>query len=418
MRNAEKIEKLLKKYFKAKQHPVTPDDKREEQTIDAAITAFNNSNNTARSNITPGLWRTIMQSKITKFAVAALIAFGVFLIMTIPDSSGVAWADVVKQIRSLRTMQCVSTVEVKGQGANDNLFDVDVQSNVYLKDPGLSRIEIMGTSTAVSDVVIRKQTENGNVRIVYKPNGPRTYHRQIINKKADGSEIDSAAVRMWGLIEKLTSDQTRKEHTEQIAGVDTVVFSASLEDVFPQCPYTGLTKVWVNSKTAVPLRVQSTFKDNAGVVRRLTLDNIQWDIPLPDDLFDAPDGWQAIEHETHKETIPLKGKQLRKDVKITFSSEDGRTIVTEADIKSLTAANLVVAPDRRDIRLTVVLKKDARQRVKTYTTEHVGEKILIEFDGRYKYEPMIMSSIDSPVMMIMLPSTDMTLTEFEEKYLH
>ena len=414
MKIAEKIEQLLKKYFKASQPSFTANDEQDKNTIDIAMAAYNNSGKKLSAETTQGAWRIIMKSKITKLALAAMVVFGVFMTMTISGGSGVVWADVVKQIRSLQTMQCISTVEIKEDGANDDLFRLDIKSRVFIKDPGLSRVEILHTSGTVSDVIITKQTRQKNVRITYKPDGPRTYHHQVENIN---SEADNTVLRMWNLIEKLTSDQTRKGDTQEIMGVETVVFSASLKEVFPECPYTGLTKVWVNSKTAAPVRVRTSFEDKAGIMRRLTFDNIQWDILLSDDIFEAPKGWQAIENTTQKETIQLKGKQLKTGIKFLVQTVDGKSIVTEADIQSFSVATLVKRQDRQDIQLTVVLKEDARQRVKTYTTEHVGRKMLMEFDGQYKYEPRIMAPISGKAIMIMLPLTDMTLKDFQEKYL-
>ncbi len=415
MRTAEKIEQLLKKYFKASQPSFTANDERDKHTIDIAMAAYNNSSKKLSAKTTQGAWRIIMKSKFTKSAVAAALVFGVFMTMTISGGSGVAWADVVEQIRSLQTMQCISTVEIKEDGANDDLFRLDIKSRVFIKDPGLSRVEILHTSGTVSDVIITKQTRQKNVRITYKPDGPMTYHRRVENINSDAGGADNAVIRMWTLIEKLTSDQTRKGDTQEIMGVETVVFSASLKEVFPECPYPGLTKVWVNSKTAAPVRVRTSFEDETGIMRRLTFDNIQWDIPLSDDIFEAPKGWQAIEDQSR--TIQLENKKLKQGVKFLVQTVDGKSIVTEADIESLTAANLVKRQGRQDIQLTVVLKEDARQRVKTYMTEHVGRKMLMEFDGQYKYEPRIMAPISGKAIMIMLPATDMTLKDFQEKYL-
>ncbi|MHC4620905.1 MAG: hypothetical protein ACYTEQ_24425, partial [Planctomycetota bacterium] len=54
----------------------------------------------------PNVWRIIMQSRITKVAVAAVIIIAVILGLNIiggPDMASVAWADVVKNIEQIQT---------------------------------------------------------------------------------------------------------------------------------------------------------------------------------------------------------------------------------------------------------------------------------------------------------------------------
>lgn len=63
-------------------------------------------------------WRTIMQSKVTKFAAAAVVIFGAFLGMYMlgisPDGSGVAWASLAEHVQKIQTVTYKMNMTMKG----------------------------------------------------------------------------------------------------------------------------------------------------------------------------------------------------------------------------------------------------------------------------------------------------------------
>ncbi|MBC8377770.1 MAG: hypothetical protein H8E62_01210 [Planctomycetes bacterium] len=66
------------------------------------------------------VWRKIMKSNITKSTAAAVIVLGVFIFLTQGNGTGLAWADVVEQIKEFRPYECTRTTyydEVKRYSA-------------------------------------------------------------------------------------------------------------------------------------------------------------------------------------------------------------------------------------------------------------------------------------------------------------
>ena len=74
--------------------------------LDDAVKAMSESRNKAPVSDRSDVWGIIMQSRITKFAMAAVIIIAVLL--GIPfDKSNVAWADVVEKFSSMSSYNAV-----------------------------------------------------------------------------------------------------------------------------------------------------------------------------------------------------------------------------------------------------------------------------------------------------------------------
>ncbi|KPK75249.1 MAG: hypothetical protein AMJ79_11940 [Phycisphaerae bacterium SM23_30] len=386
----------------------------------------------------PHIGKIIMRNKITKFAAAAVIIIAVFIVIIQFDGSigmtSIGWADVIEQIESVKTMSFVAREETVATEPSENLHENLKITRIYVKDPGMYRYEHLRvndaesnenfkwtvSSEAIDAVYILKRSGKQIIYLSYQPEIPSVF-RQVMNYVDSKSRFDDReALRLWNIIKNATADDTQKKGAENIAGIETVVFETSLEKINLR-PWQGRAKIWIDSKTARPVRVQAQLVDDLGVRKKLTYNDIQWDIDLPDSLFNAPPGWEVMEVQQDRNTLLFTRTKLREGVKVTMGPKDGQAIMTEADIESVIQGELIVTygsggETSRLIQLTVVPTEACRERIKSYTSDHVKETVLIDFDG-FQSEPTIMLPISGEVMVIRGPSTDMTLKEFEEKYL-
>ncbi|MFC1782937.1 outer membrane lipoprotein carrier protein LolA [Planctomycetota bacterium] len=386
----------------------------------------------------PNIQRIIMQNKLTKYAAAAVIIIMVITGLYMFDGSigmtSIAWADVIKQIESVKTMSFVAREETIATEPSKNLPEDLKITRIYIKDPGMYRYEYLRVNDAESNEIFKGPASSETIDVVYilKRSGKQiiflsyqpgihSVFREVRNYVGSGPGFDDReALRLWNNIKSATADDTQQKGTENIVGIETVVFETSLEKINLR-PWQGRAKIWIDSKTARPVRVQAQFVDDLGVSKKLTYSDIQWDIDLPDSLFNAPPGWQVQESQKDLSTLLFTRTKLREGVKVTMGPKDGHAIMTEADIESVIQGELIVTyglggESSRLIQLTVVPTEPCQERIKSYTSAHVKETILIDFDG-FQSEPTIMSPLSGEVVTINIPSTDMTLKEFEEKYL-
>jgi len=64
---------------------------------------------------TVGVWRTIMKSRTSKLAAAAVIVLAAFLALSLFDkTTGVVWAEVVKRLEEIKTGTYTITADITG----------------------------------------------------------------------------------------------------------------------------------------------------------------------------------------------------------------------------------------------------------------------------------------------------------------
>jgi len=87
MSTAEKIEKLVKEFLKAKKTSAVISPQMDEKILGDALAAFEKSKMELSANLQSSVWRIIMKSKITKFAVAAVLVIAAIMSITFLNKS-------------------------------------------------------------------------------------------------------------------------------------------------------------------------------------------------------------------------------------------------------------------------------------------------------------------------------------------
>ncbi len=250
----------------------------------------------------------IMNSRTTKIAAAAAIVIAVLLgihfLGVAPDGTSVAWAKVLKNVESARTIMYRDELE-KG--------DVSEVRTVRIKEPYLSRsdyieqsdpgeIDIPQSSAFVLDTQKAKTTSfypRTKLAVIGKEEGPgfsiRTYEK-LKQDLRDGTERDLGRVKLNGR--------------------DAICFEISRED--------GKTTVWADPNTALPIQIE-TVSGEDGRTRTLMSD-IQFDVELDERIFEIPADYCVLDLKTQelKTPFPLTERHLIEGLAVYPKYLDGK----------------------------------------------------------------------------------------------
>ncbi len=252
--------------------------------------------------------RPIMNSKMTKLTVAAAIIIaallGIHFLGVTPDGTSVAWADVLRNVETARTIMYRHELE-RG--------DVREVRTVRIKEPYLSRsdyiarndpgeIDIPQSNAFVLDTRNAKTTSfypRTKLAVIGKEEGPgfsiRTYEK-LKQDLRDGTEKDLGRVRLNGR--------------------DAICFEISRED--------GKTTIWADPDTALPIQIE-TVSDEQGGMRTLMSD-IQFDVELDERIFEIPADYCVLDLKTQelKTPFPLTERHLIEGLAVYPKYLDGK----------------------------------------------------------------------------------------------
>jgi len=211
------------------------------------------------------VWRTIMRTKITKLAAAAVIIIAALIGLNqlgIPvDGASVAFADVVQQICNARNVTFTTEIQV-GQ----NVMQIQ---NSY-KEPGLKRVEMPGDMVLINDLTQRKAIA--------------IYHsqRQYIEKDIESEEAD-----FFEYLRTLPERATEVLASKEIDGRTVqgfCVVKSGIDAIF-----------WIDIKTKDLVRLEGKFPNAPNT--QIVGTNFKFDVDLDDALFSLtpPDGYTRKE---------------------------------------------------------------------------------------------------------------------------
>lgn len=264
MRPADNIEKLIKglRY--------TTSDETHDRVFDNVAQALDQRKERTSGVTTPDLWRTFMNKKMIKLAVAATILVAVFIGFH-PTGGSSVYADVVNQLQKARTLMytVVTSSPVEGIPA--------MEIEVTYKEPGYMRMTIPGGYVTVMDWGTGK-----GLSIIPLRN-------QYIELDL-GNIPDDAAQREFDAIERLRSLPERADEQlgEQIIDGRTVQGFRVNEG--------GMTNtVWIDPKTRDLVLFEMELDNVPGV--STTMSDFQFNVELEDEYFSLtpPDGYSRMD---------------------------------------------------------------------------------------------------------------------------
>jgi hypothetical protein len=304
------------------------------------------------------------------------------------------------------------------------------------KDPGLSRTEVIAgpgsfpppdravpAERVVSAVIMRSGRDESTI-VRLEPREKMAWRTTLsyggtASTEREGMPRDLVA-GTWDSLRKLAADDTRVVGERMIDGVSTVGFEARADEMpgGAAARADGVVRVWAAAGTAVPVEIEIELQDPSGATHRTVFGNLEWNVPVDDELFETPDleGWRVIDESVRE--VGFSSSSLADGVTLRVGFDDGPTILTEADI--------VAIPSGREIRgegaeprrvITVVASAEAGARLREVTAAHVGERVVVDLDdGAARYEIRIGAPLGR-TMQIDITPLGKTLEEFAEAYL-
>ncbi|MGD0078556.1 MAG: hypothetical protein ABSB91_08030 [Sedimentisphaerales bacterium] len=205
-----------------------------------------------------GVWRTIMKSRITKFAAAAavLAIAGIVSVQFLAGTS--AYAQVVEQIRKARTA-VFTQITQDNQGNGET-----IKTDFAYKEPGHLR-----TSTVDGYVCVADFTTGKMISIVPQL-GYTICDLNSLQKRGSSGPLDSIEA-MKNLPEKADGELGARE----IDGIDCDGYKVTQGDL--------TTSVWIDDKTGDLVQVEQKYASAAGMNK--IIKNIKFDVELDDSLF-------------------------------------------------------------------------------------------------------------------------------------
>ena len=277
MRPADNINELIKKL---KLKASADLDKRVHDDIYAAL-AKSQKTESARTEL--NIWRTIMKSRITKLAAAAVIIITVFFGINYFGGSmeNVAFADVMQNIQNARTLTYRNVITRASQ-------DPQVVETMVL-EPHLMRVEL----------------PDGRIWILDHGEG-KTLILDSANKQTVMSSTSQKALDLYDTFRNfrnIPDFSVSNIGQRTIDGVPAIGFQLTREND------ENVRIVWANPQTSLPIRIEQTVKDENGQVIKSVTTNIIFDAELDQSLFrlDAPKGYtQRFVDGPNERTVKLE----------------------------------------------------------------------------------------------------------------
>ena len=220
---------------------------------------------------------TIMRSRITKLAAAAVIIIAILTAIHFLDSpiEGIAWADVVQPIQTARTV--VFNV-IMGKGEN----------------VPITRVMNMGTQRFRGEVL---SADGKTVQVIVIVDYDTSQMLQLIPKQKTAILIELKDIpetekpenvleEMRNIITELQNDPNVSVEPlgeKEIDGQIAIGFRATGPD--------GETTVWANPETALPIRMEQQWRQ-----MQFVCTNFEFDVELDESLFsmEIPEGYSAL----------------------------------------------------------------------------------------------------------------------------
>jgi len=272
MRPADNINELIKKLqLKAS----TELDKRVHDDISAALAE---SEKTKSVLTEPNIWRTIMKSRTSKLAAAAVIIIAVFFGMSVfNNSSGVAWGRVAQNVKQIGTFMFGLTIKVSDPNTEETPDQVTAKWIIYLSEEFGFRMDIWANDNVVSWYV----APNADKMIMVVPNEkelielplPANKHDQLPEEFEDPGEY----------ISRFMSRPYKELGRSVIDGIQVEGIEAENPPIKGESLDNAVGRLWVDIETELPVRIEIKGTDDKKTVQWIM--DFKWAEAVDQSLF-------------------------------------------------------------------------------------------------------------------------------------
>jgi len=189
--------------------------------------------------------------------------------------------------------------------------------------------------------------------------------------------FDSSVIRL----RELDSEKFVRKGEEILDGQKVIRFEEPSEAFYPNMTH-GVVSMWVNAATSLPVRFSSENYRRPGAPDRIAsfeLRDLQFDIPLKDDLFEFPD--LDREKVSQRTTVILAQDMSLENISLKIISADGHVLATSDDLDHVSTLDL----GQNGNVPTRLLLETARKRIETYC--QTRQKLTVHMDGQ-ETQPM------------------------------
>jgi hypothetical protein len=227
----------------------------------------------------------------------------------------------------------------------------------------------------------------------------------------------------WSKLHELSAGSTRVIGRREVSGVAAIGFAAPLAEVMGPQPF-GLTaegevRVWASAETAVPLAVEVEKRLDDGRSVTDTIEPVEWNVPMPDSLFDDSvlEGYTVHEQSAHTRGFPEP--ELKPYVTLRIGPEAGGPVVNEVDVVGAVMGTVSFEPWKRPRYrsfITFKLTEDGAERLRTYLQENPTTPLEVDFNGEL-HTPWMFREVTSRLIQVEITPMRKRLIEFELQYL-
>lgn len=224
------------------------------------------------------VWRTIIKSGITKLTAAAVVVILVMVGISQLDTSSVAWADVLENIRNCKTL----TFLVRAKAQESPIM------KVMVIHPYLSRFEFLCKQ-------INVPVAGGQIWIVDTGKG-KCLILDTVKKKGKVCPADKEMLDIYDTFRNFRDRvdfSVDKIGSRQIGDKKAIGFKLKKEEDKREI------MVWADPETKLPILMEETFESREGQVMQHVVTDIVFDAELDVSLFSlqTPKGYKLEEFE-------------------------------------------------------------------------------------------------------------------------
>lgn len=368
-------------------------------------------------------------------AVAAAALVAVILLSGGPHR-GVAWADVVRHFENIEAVSCPYVEEIVSPNGDRRTRT----GQVYFQDPGKMRFELWehnrkgapDQSAGQPDVIVvdyPNPEELTRTRLVIQPLIASARRETVVEKGNPGRRLpsDDLASLMWQIIQGVRSLAAEEVGRRRIGDVTVVGFEAGYEDTFDErffgFPMDSVVRIWASEEDGRPLGIQfdgGTYRD--GVHRRVRFEPLSWN-PVIDPTLFSIDGFGDTEfREERAELFWFNKTRFRSDVSFALPAIDGGSPVLELDDVVAVPwgqANWELDNPVESMLRAVMVEVRVEQCEWTRAPQKSNgeDQPMLFLDGQ-----PVAAYLDEPhngraELLLFIDSLNLTLEEFEERYL-
>jgi hypothetical protein len=270
-------------------------------------------------------------------AAIVLLAIGITVFLITPGSTGTTWAEVVKAIGPIETIQYRTSAssnagpsEMPMTTMNYVLSDRFMRTDSWDQKPEGAKAEKSGPPD--STTVFRSDGNEGTSFFVEWENGKPRSIRQYVAYQSPAVRMrntprpNSEVISMWKALENLPPEAVLKRGSQEINGQRLLRFEVitplSIPGVQGSQGFSN-TFIWVNPQSKRPEMLE------AGAMRWT---DIRFNETLPEEKFAAPTVPDDLDAEVTWEFILLADKWIEKDFAFRVLDPQGKAIVTKEDV--------------------------------------------------------------------------------------